>query len=280
MGRTRKALRRRKTRKKSKIFNMQNIKLAVEKNGMRIFIGMLGLVFFVWFSINVRSFLYASEYFNVNEIEIIDKYPDKIDYPLARIKNNPNIFEVDLKGIAQNLERENSNIQKAIVKRVLPNKLLVEVLRRTPIAQVEILAENGNRDKHFFYSVNNDSYILANWGIKKKRRFPIIEGAGLQMKDIEVGRCYDKSRIATAVGLLNELANSGFLKKYRVSRVNVSQIRSMSFLINDRLEVKIGDRQWTKKIESLQGVLQNKNINYKKHNYIDLRFKEIVFGKQ
>ena len=280
MGRARKTLKLKRTRKRVNIFNFQNIKLAVQKNSMRISLGIIGLVFFVWISINIRSFLFASEYFNVNEIEIIDKYSDAIDYPLARIKKNPNIFKVDLGGISQNLERENSHIQKAIVKRILPNKLLIEVLWRTPIAQLAIPANNSSSDKYFFYSVNNDSYILANWGIRRKKGFPVIVGTGLNIKDIEIGRGYEKLRIGNAVGLLNELKNSGFLNQYKVTKIDVSEVRSMSFLINGKLEVKIGDRKWDSKIESLQGVLQNKNIDYKQHNYIDLRFKEIVFGKQ
>ncbi|MCP4649246.1 MAG: FtsQ-type POTRA domain-containing protein [PVC group bacterium] len=251
--------------------------MAVQQNGSRILLGIAAIAVSVYFIMSMNSFLFASEYFKVTEIEVIDKYQDEIEYPIARIKDNPNIFKVNLDKISKNLEREYSNIQKAIVKRILPNKLKIEILRRSPVAQIALSAENGKK-KFYFFSVNDDSYILANLGVRPKRKLPIIYGTELNVNDIEVGRSYEDSNLGRAVSLINELKSTGFLKRYKITKLDVTNVRSMSFFIKNRLEVKIGDRDWRRRIANLTSILQNMDIS--EHEYIDLRFKEIVFGKK
>ncbi|MFH1061613.1 MAG: FtsQ-type POTRA domain-containing protein [Candidatus Omnitrophota bacterium] len=251
---------------------------AVKKNWGKIFgtFAILGLIGFMTISLN--SFLFASDYFNVSEIEVLDKNPDKIDYPLARIDDQANIFRIDLGQIADNVEQEYYDIQKAIVKRVLPNKLVIEVLRRRPIAQIKVKENRQSEKTEHFFLVNKEAYILADIGSRKRKALPVILGAELSAQEIEVGRAYPKTNLVCALDFLEELNTSGFLERYDVTLVDVTQPRSMSFFI-DNLEIKIGNRNLKQKIENLSGILANKEIDYSEGYYIDLRFKDIVFGR-
>jgi cell division septal protein FtsQ len=272
--------RRRKPRKK-KIhwLSAKQVKETVKKNWLQIFctLAVIGVIVFLGMSLN--SFLFASEYFNVNEIEVIDKDPDKLDYPLARIDDDANIFRIDLALISERIEREYYDIQKAIVKRVLPNKLVIEVLRRRPIAQIQVGQHRYAKKNSQFFTVNKEAYILSDIGKRKRRGLPVIMGTGLGASEIEVGRSYPKTNLICALDFLSEIEKTGFLKRYKVSRINVDQPRSMSFFINN-LEVKIGNRNIQQKIENLIGILESKDIDYSKDYYIDLRFKDIVFGRK
>ncbi|MBU4304272.1 MAG: cell division protein FtsQ/DivIB [Candidatus Omnitrophica bacterium] len=272
--------RRRKQRKRIHMLSARQVVDTVKKNKTRILfvLTVAGLIAFV--SVNMNSFIFASKYFNISEIEVVDKAADKIDYPLARIVDNPNIFKVDLNQIAEGIERDYHYIQKAIVKRVLPNKLVIEILRRTPIAQMAVAVNRDANAKQYYFTVNKDGYVLANVGTSPKKGLPVIYGTGLSVNTIEIGSMYSKSNLGCALSFLAILQESAFMPRYAVTKIDVAEPRSMSFFINDTLEVKIGNRKWKEKIENLAGMLQNKSIDYSQDYYIDLRFKDFVFGKK
>jgi len=275
MARARKT---KKRKRKVHWLSAKQVQESVQKNWGKIIctLAVLGIIIFMGISLN--SFLFASEYFNVSEIEVVDKDPDKIDYPLARIDDDANIFRIDLEQVASSVEREYYDIQKAIVKRVLPNKLVIEVLRRRPIAQIKVVENRQSDNFEHFFLVNREAYILSDKGTRKQRKLPVIIGAELSAKEIEVGRNYPKPNLVYALDFLEELDNRGFLEQYNVNLIDITQPRSMSFFI-DNLEVKIGNRNLKQKIENLSGVLASKDINYSKGYYIDMRFKDIVFGR-
>jgi cell division septal protein FtsQ len=256
----------------------KQVRETVKKNWGKISGTFALIALIVLIGISLHSFLFASDYFNVSEIEVVDKNPDKIDYPLARINDQANIFRIDLTRIADNIEQEYYDIQKAIVKRVLPNKLVIEVLRRRAIAQIKVNENPRNEKTEHFFSVNKEAYILADIGSRQSKTLPVIVGTELSPKEIEVGRTYQKTNLVCALDFLEALNNSGFLEHYHVTQVDVSQPRSMSFFI-DNLEIKIGNRNLKQKIENLSGILASKEINYSEGYYIDLRFKDIVFGR-
>ncbi|MFH1460462.1 MAG: cell division protein FtsQ/DivIB [Candidatus Omnitrophota bacterium] len=271
---------RRKRKKRTFIFNAKTVKETVKKNrgNIVLILVIIGLLVFLGFSLN--SFLFASEYFNISEIEVIDQDAEKIDYPLARIKDNPNIFKVDLVEIAKGIEREHADIQKAIVKRILPNKLIIEVLRRRSIAQAAVKISKQENSEYYFYLINNDGYILANMEKRPKKDIPIIIGSELNIDNIQIGHRYETPALKWAISFIEELKKINFTDQYKVTKVDVTQPRSMSFYIKNRLEIRIGNRDWRKKIENLVGIMQNLDIDYSEDYYIDLRFKDFVFGKK
>ncbi len=179
----------RKRRKKKKVhkFSVKEVQETVKRNWWQILLSVIGIAVLVMFVISMKSFLFASDYFNVTEIEVVDQESDAVEYPLARIKDNPNIFRIDLKMIAEDIEYRYSDIQKAIVKRVLPNKLIVEVLRRRPVAQIAVGLSRENTDVDNFYTVNKDGYILSKLGRKKRKRLPVIYGCNLISTELEIG---------------------------------------------------------------------------------------------
>ncbi len=272
---------RRKRRKKKKIhkFNVKEVGESFKKSWGQIFLIVLGLSVTVFLVMGMKSFLLASDYFNVTEIEVVDQEPDVVEYSLARIKDNPNIFRIDLERIADNIEDEHSDIQKAIVKRVLPNKLVVEVLRRRPVAQIAVGLSPKSTKAEYFFTVNKDAYILSELGRRKARRLPVIYGCALVSSEIETGHSYAHSKLKYALDFLKLLDESGFSHEYKITKIDVSDPRSMMFYIKDKLEVRIGNRKWKEKIENLAGILKNMDIDYRQEYYVDLRFKDFVFGK-
>ncbi len=269
--------------KRNKRINLLSVKqaaLAVKKNSGQVFLIITGLFVFILAAWNLNSFILAAEYFNITEIEVIGRDPVKVDYSLARMKGASNIFKADLKQIASSIEREYPDIQKAIVKRVLPNKLIVEVLRRKPVAQVLINSGRQPQVDSYLFTINDEAYILANVGTKSRKNLPVIYGCGLSIAQVQIGRSCITPGLKSALSFLKEAKISGILNDYIITKVDASEPRSLSFFINGTLEVKIGDRNWKEKIENLAGILENMDIDYSQDYYIDLRFKDFVFGKK
>ncbi|MCM8812460.1 MAG: cell division protein FtsQ/DivIB [Candidatus Omnitrophica bacterium] len=227
----------------------------------------------------MRSFLYASPFFTVSEIEVIDKYPDMVEYPLARIKQTPNIFLVDLREVSRYLEREYADIQTATVRRVLPNKLQIEVLRRRPVAQIPVAVDKKS-GTFTYYLVNEECRILAAVGTTPRFDLPIIDGAGIRAAEVEIGRNFRRSSLHWAMELYGVLQQRKFPLLSRLTRIDVSDARSMSFYIDANLEVKIGNRDLPQRVATLAAVLPKLDVLPDQQYYIDVRFKDFIFAKK
>jgi len=272
----------RKKRNKRKIhkFSVKEVQETVKKSGWGIFSVIIGIALLVILSMGMKSFLFASEYFNVTEIEPVDQEMDVEGYIFAKIEDNPNIFRIDLEMIAEDIEYKHFDIQKAIVKRVLPNKLVIEVLFRRPVAQIAVGVSRQEAEADNFFTVNKEGYILSELGQRPNRRLPVIYGCNLATSEIEVGHSYMDSNLKYALDFLKWVDKSGFSQEHDITKIDVREPRSMMFYIKDTLEVRIGDRKWREKIENLAGILENMDIDYRDEYYVDLRFKDFVFGKK
>ena len=270
----------RKKKRKTHKFRVKDVQPTVKKNWGPILLAIISVAVSVIMGMGMKSFLFASEYFNVTEIEVVDQELDVEGSIFAHIEDNPNIFKLDMDMIADNIEYKNSEIQKAIVKRQLPNKLVVEVLFRRPVAQIALGEARQNYEEEKFFTVNKDGYILSELGRRPSRRLPVIYGCDLSIPEIETGHSYINSYLKYALNFLKLLNESGFSKGYQITKIDVTDPRSMIFYIKDTLEVRIGDRKWKEKIENLGGILNNMDIDYRHEYYIDLRFKDFVFGKK
>ncbi|MDD5746054.1 MAG: FtsQ-type POTRA domain-containing protein [Candidatus Omnitrophica bacterium] len=268
-----------KAKKQHHFLSVKQVKETVHNNRLGIFMFAVITAAGVLLGMGMHNFIFASEYFNVTEIEVVDRNPDKIDYPLGRInKTSVNIFKINPAAVAKKIEQDYSDIQTAIVQRVLPNKLMIEVVRRHPVVQIAVTGP-GAGEPHYF-TVNQETYVLNDLGAQPRRGLPVVSGAGVDRGRIEIGRCYPKTNLAYALAFMKEFNSNMFLKPYAVTKIDVALPRSMSVFINDTLEVKIGDRNWKERLENLAGILDNKDIDFSKGYYVDLRFKDLVFGKK
>ncbi|MBU0634156.1 MAG: cell division protein FtsQ/DivIB [Candidatus Omnitrophica bacterium] len=264
---------------KIKILKAKDISAAVKTHKGRIVISVVCIVASSIFILNLRSFILASEHFVVKEIEIIDKKKNNIDYPLNRIGNALNIFKVNLNKISRNLEYEYPDIQKAIVKRILPNKLIIEVLRRRPVAQIRVEGERKGQEERYFL-LNENGYVLADLGPFSEEFIPVVVGQNIKLNDIEIGRPCQNSSLKLALSFLRETKKTRLEEKCIITKIDASVPRCLSFYLDNKLEVRISERDWPQKIERLLGMLPNLDMEYSQDYYIDLRFKDFVFGKK
>lgn len=227
-------------------------------------------VVLVW--ILVTAFLERSDYFRLKSVDA----KGAAETSLAGMKNDllrqykdKNIFRIDIKAIAKNIEPKYPDASSIIVKRVLPDKLLVDLKFRKPVA----LLGNGQ-----VYPIDREGVILVNINSMKLKDFPIIKGIDPRL----AGKPHKKNEsknLLLALDLLDEIKRARFLEKYSVHIVDAGDIKSMSFYLGENGPVVIiGHEDFKDRLNILKDTLRDPRLVLDKINYIDIRFKDVAIS--
>ena len=187
-----------------------------------------------------------------------------------RAYQGKNIFSVDLKAIADKVHARYADAKDVRVRRILPDKLSIDIYLRRPIA----LVNDGK-----YYPVDRDGVILPNANASLWQKLPIITGVNLREVD-KVGRRCESQGLNAALVLLKEMHGSRILAEYTVTNIDVSDPKNVSFFLEDGLEVKIGHEDFKERLRTLYETLKNPKLIVSRIKYIDLRFKDIVIGQK
>lgn len=232
----------------------------------------IAVVFILLTWVLTSAFLQRSDYFRVTSIEArgaAETSLMSIRSDLLRHYKDSNIFKVDLKYIADSLEPKYPDAKYIIVKRMLPDKLLVDMKFRKPVA---ILGNGQN------YPVDGEGVILVNMDPSKLKDLPVINGVDIKL----VGRPHKRNQsksLESAIKLADTIKKSGFLKKYRVRLIDASDIKNLSFYLGEGgPAVIIGYENFEDRLDLLRDILKRERLILDKINYIDIRFKDIAIS--
>lgn len=220
----------------------------------------------------VTAFLERSDYFRLRSVES----KGAVEASLAAVKNDilrqyrdRNIFKIDIKAVARYLEPKYPDAKDITVKRVLPDKLLIDLKFRRPVA----LLGNGQ-----VYPIDRDGVILVNINSMKLKGFPIIKGIDPRL----AGKPHKKNEskgLLVALSLLDEIKKMRFLDKYNVRIVDASDIKSLSFYLGEGgPSVIIGHEDFRNRLIVLKDTLSDPRLALEKINYIDVRFKDVAIS--
>lgn len=232
-------------------------------------------LFFIIALVLVKAFLYRSDYFRLRVIETKDistklkPYASHANSELLKLYKNKNIFEIDIKGIAKSSEASYPDAKDIIVRRALPDKLIIDLNMRKPIA---LLSDTR------YYPVDEEGFMLTNADAGSLKGLPIIAGI-----DIRNGARFGRNapvgskNLKTALDLLREMKKSRFLAEYKVNTIEAGDINNMTFYLQDNLlEIRIGHENFKERLGILRKMLKNPRFALDKIKYIDLRFKDVV----
>jgi cell division septal protein FtsQ len=74
------------------------------------------------------------------------------------------------------------------------------------------------------------------------------------------------------------MKENGFLNEHFVTKIDVSDGKNLVFVMEDGLEVKIGNSDFGDRLEQLNKTLGSIVVDKSNITYIDLRFTEVVLG--
>jgi len=182
-----------------------------------------------------------------------------------------NVFLIDLKNFKERIARAHPELRDIVVRRALPNRLIVQARQRVPAAQVY-------GDKSYF--IDKDGVFLTYVeDTENETVIPLI--TGIKVSPFKGGLA-QKEKIDKALFLIEAASENSKLSKYKIKKIDIADSRNISFFLNaadaEKVEIKIGEGEFTKRIEVLSTVLEQLGRDIERVKYIDLRFEDPIVG--
>lgn len=236
--------------------------------------GMATIIFVVIF-----GFLYAatinfitnSDYFKVESVEVKGQNLSTlfIKKEIFEIGKGRNILTLDLQNIHKKILSEYPEIQELKVVRILPDKLVIKIKARRPVAQISHSSK--------FYPVDRELVVLSNISYEAYKGLPVITGINMRLNDY-IGRQCNSRQLENAFMLLDAINSSGLLSDHDLAMIDASDYKNLSFYIEDGIEVKIGSENFENRLSLLKKTFLDTKLNKSEIKYLDLRFEDVTIG--
>jgi len=181
-----------------------------------------------------------------------------------------NLWAADLRALAVQLHAQQPHLKRVRVIRLLPSTLQVEVLERTPVAQVR----HGQ-----WYAVDGEGFILPQAHPRAWEALVILQGIETPRAPLNVGRANPSDRLLLALRVLKALRRSSALMGHRLIAIDVADSHQLTLTVDDDIEIRCGnERQLPDDLARLRTVFKLLASQRLPIEYIDLRFQEPVIG--
>lgn len=236
----------------------------------------IGLIIFVVFVALIwlltTAFLERSDYFRLRSVELrgaADKSLLAVRSEILATYKDRNIFKIDLKAIAVGLEPRYPDARDIIVKRALPDKLLIDLTFRKPVA----ILSNGRN-----FPIDKDGVVLVNRDLSRLGDLPVIKGVDVKYAGRFKKKC-ESSSLRSALELVDIIKRTKFLDRYHVRTIDASDMRSMSFALGEGGPmIIIGYENIKDRLDALHDTLRDPRLALDSISYIDVRFKDIAIS--
>lgn len=183
-----------------------------------------------------------------------------------------NIFFIDLKAFKEEIELAHPEFKDVIVRRLLPNKLIVRARMRKAVAQIR-------SDR--YYPVDAKGVLLPDVKNFPDSELPLIIGISANPAKIQRANFgnFDGEKIAKALDIIKEMREREELSKYKLKSVDATDPGNFSFFLErSNVEIKIGNSDFKNRLSTLATVLEQLGSDIDKFKYIDLRFEDPIIG--
>lgn len=179
-------------------------------------------------------FATCSPIFNIQEIQILNTNRVSADtiISLSGINKGENIFRFISTKTVNNI-KQNAYIEDVKIKRVIPNKVQIEVTEREPKFSIPILGE--------FAYINTQGYILEI--VQNELSLPVIYGISTSEEDIVVGNriCEeDLTSLETILKIMSIMKDNQIDTK--VTNIDISNKNDyIIYMQEDKKTIHLGD---------------------------------------
>ena len=205
------------------------------------------------------SALLSASYLEVKEVSVrgVKELTEKDILAMAKILPRANILSVSTDAVARRISA-NPWVKNVYVGRELPNRLVLDVRERTPIALVK---QAGN-----FYLMDGEGFVFKKLSQGDDVDLAIITGVNIQAKA-------QSALLAEALKLLETLsASDQHALLGTVSEMHIDEVFGLSVLTDKGLHLKLGRENFAGKLHQLQIVLADLEKRGMKngHLFVDL----------
>jgi len=230
----------------------------------------LGLGVFNW----LRAFVVDSPYFKISKVEICvigrALLTDKTVKELLTVHKGRNIFDVDLKTTRDYIMAHYPEVRTIVINREFPNKLILNIRPRRPIAQVSMYSG--------FCLVDAEGVILPGVRGLSVEGLPIIKGVDSGLVSACIGRKSNHLGLIRALRLIGIINQMRFSQGHEIHMIDVSDEKNLSFYIEGGIEIKIGGENFRERVAMLNKTFDTGRLDKSQIRYIDLRFGNVIIG--
>lgn len=179
-------------------------------------------------------FATCSPIFNITDIEVLNNNRVSSDtvISLSGISKNENIFRFITTKVSNQI-KQNAYIEGVKIKRVLPNKVQIEVTEREPKFSIPVLGE--------FAYMSTQGYILEI--AQNELNLPVIYGLQTAEENITVGNRItdaDLESLEMVLKIMNAINDSGLSEK--VTSIDISNKNDYSiYMQEEKKTIHLGD---------------------------------------
>ena len=216
---------------------------------------LLVAVFLSSLFIYAYNFLISRPYFQIKEISVrgLRELTEKDVLATAGIKPAQNLLAINTDAVIRRVSA-NQWVESIYVGRELPNKLVLEVKERTPLALV--------KQDNDFCLMDAEGFMFKKLGKSDEVDLPIITGVN-EKEEI-------KSQLL--LGTLNLLKTVSKSSQYAylgtVSEVHVDNVFGLSLISSTGLYLKLGTTDFENKLKQLKLVLADLENRGMKNGYL------------
>ncbi|MBP1710688.1 MAG: cell division protein [Deltaproteobacteria bacterium] len=205
------------------------------------------------------SAIMSAPYFSIREVSVrgVKELTEKDILAVAKIRMRSNILSVNTDAVAKRIS-ENPWIKSVYVGRELPDRLVLEVQERTPVALV--------KQAGALYLMDVDGFVFKKLSRADEVDLAILSGVDVRAKSPSV-------LVGEALKLLERLSAADqhtFLGE--VSEIHVDEVFGLSILTDKGLHLKLGRENFAGKLNQLHVVLADLEKRGLKngHLFVDL----------
>ena len=188
------------------------------------------------------SALLSAPYFEIREISVrgLKELTEKDILALAKVQRRSNILAVSTDDVAARIAA-NAWVKNVYVGRELPDRLVLDIRERKPVALVK---EAGD-----FYLMDSDGHVFKKLSRNDDVDLAILSGVDIQAKT-------QPPMVTDALRLLSTLSGTGKHETLgTISEVHISDVFGISLLTDTGLHLKLGRDHFESKLRQLDVVL-------------------------
>ena len=222
----------------------------------------------------VTAFIHGSAYFKVEKVDIVligrSPLADRTVRDLWNVYKGRNIFMVDLKAARELIMLNYPEVRTVVVNRVFPDKLVLKIRPRKPVAQIGLASG--------FCRVDAEGVVLPEVGGLAQGGLPIITGLDARAILAGAGRRSNVTALRKALWLLEITRLMRFSQEHEIHMIDVSDEKNLSLFIEGGIEIKIGGEDFRRRLGMLSRTLNTGRLDKTQIKYIDLRFGNVILG--
>lgn len=219
------------------------------KKTIRAASSLLVLSFFIFLGHQVYIHLLENPSFRVRQIEVrgCQKIGREALLSLASIEGMPNLFTLRLRDVAKRLE-SHPWIECVVLRKVFPNKVLIEVEERKPIAILQL---------EELYYIDAKGVIFSRVGDGDGYNYPFLTGLSRQAMEKETEE--SKQLIMKSLELLITAEKEKASPLGEISEIHMAKVSGIHCItktegLTEGLEVRMGWDDFTEKLRRLSWV--------------------------